>query len=163
MYYDPTGGPLELDYSDVVKVVPALSYEDVFAVVAEVLYRNMATAIGYYKQLSERDDVQWLFLDRLLSIFRDLWVYSRLGDLSMEQQDDLGIDTRTYGKIRAMATPSDDELSRIYRLVLDVYASTKGAADQDFVVEALLAFVIRILRGEDAGRFPTAIRTAAKV
>jgi len=155
MYYDPEGGPLELDYSDVVKVVPALNYEDVFAVVSEVLYGRMATAVDYYQKLSDREDVQWLFLDRLLSIFRDLWVYSRLGELGLEQQEDLGLDSRTYAKIGALTPPSEEMLSRIYRLVLDVYGSTKRAADQDFVVESLLVFVIRILRGEDVGRFPT--------
>lgn len=160
MYYKPEGGVLDLDYNEIIQVVPSLNYEDVFAVVTEVLYRNMGLAMDYYQKLKQRTDIQWLFLDRLLSIFRDLWVHVRLGELTPDQQAELGVDQRTYAKIKGMVPPSEQDLSRIYKLVLDVYRYSKSAADEDFVVEALLVHIIRILQGEEVGPFPLTIRHA---
>jgi DNA polymerase III delta subunit len=160
LYYKPEGGMLELDFNEIVAVVPSLNYEDVFAVVNEVLYQNMSLAIDYYQKLKDRKaEVQWLFLDRLLAIFRDLWVHARIGvDLTSEQQADLGVDQRSYAKIKVMIPPSDEDLSRIYKLVLDVYRHSKSSADEDFVIEVLLVHIIKILRHEEVGPFPLTIR-----
>jgi DNA polymerase III delta subunit len=160
VYYKPEGGPLDLDYNEIIHVVPSLSYEDVFSVVSEVLYRNMHMSLDYYQKLKQRQDVQMLFLSLLLSVFRDLWVYARLGELSQEQQQELGVDQRTYAKIKSVVTPSEQDLSRIYCLVLDVYRHSKSAANEDFVVEALLVHIIRILQGEEVGQFPITRRHA---
>ncbi len=86
---------------------------------------------------------------------------SRLGiELSMEQQNDLGLDNRTFSKVKNMVLPSEQDLSRIYKLVLDVYEHAKSAADEDFVVEVLLVHIIKTLQRDEVGTFPLIMRYA---
>lgn len=159
-YYGADGRVLDLDDWQIKEVVPSLNYEDVFAVVNEILYRRRNQALAYYQKLKERSDVQYLFLDRVLAIFRDLWVISRVGELSPDQQSEMGIDQRTYAKIKSLNPPSEEALARIYRVVLEIYQHSKSAADEDFVVEAMLIYIDKILNGDNVGPFPLTIRNA---
>lgn len=163
LYYAKGDENLDLGYNEVTAIVPTMNYEDVFTVVNEILRRNQPTALDYYSRLAERGDIQWLFMDRLITAFRDIYLFTKFGDLTAEQQDDLGLDIRSYSRIKNMGYPlSEKEALRIFRVVLDVYHHAKGSADRDFMVQTMIAYIIKVLRGEEAGLFPARRKEQAR-
>jgi hypothetical protein len=156
-YYDPSGAHLELGYNEIVEVVPALNFEDVFSVITEVIYGNMKQALDYYHKLTERDsEIHFLFMDRMLDVLRDIWLFRRMGELTTEQQEDLELDKRTYRKIKNQTWVfKDEDLYCIYKVGLSVLEMLQSTPVKPmFIVEAFLIYSVRVLRGEKVVEFP---------
>jgi len=150
-YYGATeANPKTLSKSDIEGVVPVLNYEDVFAVVESILYRNLPQALNYYTEMASKAGTQLLFLDRLLALIRDMWVFAKCQrHFNEEQKSDLSVGTRVYARLAKLRyMPSVRSLERIYVMVLQVYCNLKSNVDQDHMIKVMMANIIKMLDGQ---------------